>query len=247
MGFQKTIAILAACVGLLGGCASMNRMVPSMPAPEEPPPAQLALVSTLGNGPPDWRTGDTWTYSDGYKTKVASVANDGLATLKRLDHPGFWTKRKLLFKQASKSSESVTRKVIFRSTDPAQLFPLALGKTVKYTREYMADVGDKEYLRVHETSWTVEGQETIEVPAGTFETWVLVWRSKSLKSDWTGYERWWYNPAIKHYVRMEYRYGKAPAGSRVLTRYKVCGAAGDPCEEMGAKVVQDVAVQVQQQ
>jgi hypothetical protein len=188
---------------------------------------QVALVETLPGAPPSWNMGDSWEYSDGYKVRVTDVDGDGVATLSRVDKTNLWTKRRMIFKQAEQSSDKVIRKVIFRSQDPASLFPLALGKSVKYTREYLADSGDKEYLRAHKSSWTVEGQETIEVPAGTFDTWVLIWRTESMKSEWTGYERWWYNAQVKHYVRMEYRYGEHPPGSRVLTKYNVC--TGSAC------------------
>ena len=65
---------------------------------------------------------------------------------------------------------------------------------------------------VHASSWTVEGRETITVPAGTFDCWLIVWRTRSLRSDWTGFERWWYSPQAQNYVRMEYKYGAEPLG-----------------------------------
>jgi hypothetical protein len=43
-------------------------------------------------------------------------------------------------------------------------------------------------------------------------------RARSLTDDWTGFERWWYSPQVKNYVRMEYQYGSV-TGSRVLTHY----------------------------
>jgi hypothetical protein len=74
---------------------------------------------------------------------------------------------------------------------------------------------------VHASSWSVEGRETITVPAGTFDCWIIVWRSRSLRSDWTGFERWWYSPQAQNYVRMEYKYGPDSEGSRVLMRYQI--------------------------
>ena len=41
-------------------------------------------------------------------------------------------------------------------------------------------------------------------------------RSRNAATNWTGFERWWYSPEVRHYVRMEYRYGKHPVSSRVL-------------------------------
>jgi hypothetical protein len=80
---------------------------------------------------------------------------------------------------------------------------------------------------VHASSWSVEGRETITVPAGTFDCWLIVWRSRSLRSDWTGFERWWYSPQAQNYVRMEYKYGPDAEGSRVLMRYQIGGQSAD--------------------
>ena len=223
MRFNRAAMILAVCGFGMGACALPSAQKAAVVAPHPAPQAQLVLSDTLDSGPPQWAVGDFWEYSDGYKVVVDEVRG-GTAKLNRMDRTGLWTKRKSIFKQASKSSK-IRRNVIFRSTDPNQLFPLALGKSVKFSREYTVDSGDKEVLRVHRTGWSVEGQETIEVPAGTFETWVLAWRTQSVKSEWQGYERWWYNPQIKHYVRMEYQYGDTPPASRVLTRYNVCNTA----------------------
>jgi hypothetical protein len=46
-----------------------------------------------------------------------------------------------------------------------------------------------------------------------------VWRARSLKSNWTGFERWWYSPEVQQYVRLEYKYGAGETASRVLMRY----------------------------
>lgn len=162
---------------------------------------------------PSWRMGDYWEYSDGYGLQV--VETDGkVATLKRTDRPDDWVKRDGLFKIDS-MDDGVQRKVIYRSPDPSALFPLVIGKNVSFVREYLAD----KKLHVHKTSWAVLGRETIEVPAGKFDCWVLEWSTRSQKSNWSGYEKWWYSPEVRNYVRMEYRYGKVPDSSRVLVKY----------------------------
>jgi hypothetical protein len=50
---------------------------------------------------------------------------------------------------------------------------------------------------------------------------VIVWRTRSLRSDWTGFERWWYSPDVQNYVRMEFKYGSEADGSRVLMNYRL--------------------------
>ena len=75
-------------------------------------------------------------------------------------------------------------------------------------------------------SWTVEGRDTVNVPAGQFDCVILVMRARSLSGDWTGYERWWFSPQAQNYVRMEYRYGPDAEGSRVLTTYNLAAGSG---------------------
>jgi hypothetical protein len=170
-------------------------------------------MEVISSAAPIWVPGDTWRYSDGYDLGVSTVMGND-TTFKRLDMPDDWMVRRSLFKMRSKQGD-ILREVVYRTKDPEELFPLAIGKQVVFLEEYLRA---GELIR-RNTSWTVEGQETIQVPAGTFYCWVLVMRTRSLQSNWVGSERWWYSPDVKHYVRLEYRYGTEPAGARVLRSY----------------------------
>ncbi|MBF0459886.1 MAG: hypothetical protein HQL87_00670 [Magnetococcales bacterium] len=206
--FSWTVRL--ALLGVLGGCAV------SGPAVQDPVVTTQELAAPARDFAqfPPWQLGSTWEYSDGYTLQVTET--DGrTATLKRTDRSSDWFKREGFFKMDSQE-EGVRRQVVYQSPNPATLFPLAMGKTVSFAREYLID----KKLYVHQTSWSVVGRETIEVPAGKFDCWVLVWNTRSQKSNWSGYEKWWYSPEVGNYVRLEYRYGKAPDSSRVLMRYK---------------------------
>lgn len=166
---------------------------------------------------PVWTKGDSWIWSDGYGLEVTETNPDGLTTFFRTDVRGCWYKRQGIFKQ-EEQSPTTHRKVIFRSNDVEKaIFPLEKGNSSVFQREFIANG----QLRVHRTSWIVEQRETVTVPAGTFDCWVLTMRTRGVESGWTGYEKWWYSPAVKNYVRLEYRYGDAPTGVRVLSTYKV--------------------------
>ncbi|CAK0755778.1 conserved hypothetical protein [Gammaproteobacteria bacterium] len=182
---------------------------------ETHPSAVTESLEMPASAVPTWKIGDTWHYSDGYGLKVSTIQGED-TTFQRLDTPNDWLMRRGLFKVRSKQGDTY-REVVYRTKDPAELFPLVVGKQVVFSEEYLR-AGE---LVRHNTSWTVEGQETIQVPAGTFNCWVLVMRTRGVQSDWTGSERWWYNPEVKHYVRLEYRYGTEPAGARVLMDYNV--------------------------
>lgn len=207
------LAILPACQ-----TASVRPAPDTAKAPEknQPVPTQSAVNQPpLTNTPPRYRVGDQWQWSDGYGLKVTQVNGD-IATMQRTDAPDQWQKRQTLFKIESQSQD-VHRQRIYTDRDPAQLFPLESGKTVVFRREYLAN----KQLRTHRTSWRVDGRERITVPAGTFLCWILSRRSRSLGSEWTSYERWWYCPQIKNYARLEYQYGEQASGSRVLMTYKL--------------------------
>jgi hypothetical protein len=167
---------------------------------------------------PLWRVGDQWQYSDGYALQVSETAGP-VAKFERLDAPDQWFIADGFFRNKSHSG-SATREVVFRSETLDQLnqfYGAPIGQPIVFIREYLKD---KELVR-HQDSWVVEGKERISVPAGTFDTFVIVMRTRSLTSDWTGYERWWYAPAVRNYVRMEYKYGQFPDGSRVLQSFRL--------------------------
>lgn len=165
--------------------------------------------------PPQWAVGDTWRYSDGYGMRVVETRGDA-AKFQRLDDPSQWFVMRGVFREETKSRAAL-RNVVFRSEDPMALFTAPPGRPVVFVREYARNGVTVR----HRTSWTVEGRETITVPAGTFDTVVLVMRTRSLTGNWVGYERWWYSPAIRNYVRLEYKYGEAPESSRVLVSHEV--------------------------
>lgn len=168
---------------------------------------------------PDWSAGSEWHYSDGYAVKVASVSPKG-TLFQRLDAPGQSFMRDGFIRTDS-TSATATRKAIYRTVPDNAGQSLSAAKPLTFQREYL----NNGKLMVHASSWTVEGRETITVPAGTFDCWVIVWRTRSLRSDWTGFERWWYSPDAQNYVRMEFKYGSEADGSRVLMSYRLAAAS----------------------
>ncbi|MGN7610458.1 hypothetical protein ACQZV8_00045 [Magnetococcales bacterium HHB-1] len=225
----QTIVGLLAVIGLLAGCGHQNKI-----APYQGKAVSSPQRASQGLQPPIWRKGEWWEYSDGYTLKVdQNHPKKGETTFKRYyvdqhadeSNPSDavisngWVRKKAFFRAASKSERGgkiTHRRVVYRSEDPMSLFPLKTGTRLRFIREFWTN----KTFRVHETSWYVKAQDDIEVPAGQFkQCWVLVWKSESAQSEWTGYEKMWYCPGVKNYVRMEYKYGANPPGSRVLMRY----------------------------
>ena len=224
--FQKFIQIAAfAALGILIGCSSAETDPPQIAT--SGPPATGEKASRLDGAKseavvhaPKWFVGSEWKYSDGYGLKVTKVDGD-VTAFSRTDIPNRWLSRRGFFREASQSGTAL-RQVVYRTVKPEAGKTLTPGRPLVFHREYVSN----RTLRVHATSWTVEGRERIVVPAGEFDTWLLVMRTRSLKTDWTGYERWWYSPKAQNYVRMEYKYGNGPESSRVLISFSLAGDLG---------------------
>lgn len=87
----------------------------------------------------------------------------------------------------------------------AQLFPLQIGKAVSFTRRW---AGQAWRDRIE-----VIGTERVSVPAGTFDTFVLLRVSEQLDSDWRAEQRTWYAPALGWVVKFE-GYNNKGSGER---------------------------------
>ncbi len=121
------------------------------------------------------------------------------------------------FLREDAQSATNLRKVVFEGVPSGAGQVLSSSGPLTYRREFMSSG----VQRTHATSWTVEGRETVKVPAGEFDCIILVMRTRNVEDGWTGFERWWFSPKVQNFVRMEYRYGSDPSGSRVLTRYRL--------------------------
>ncbi len=178
-----------------------------------------AELSPLQVSAPEWPVGARWLYDDGYGLVVEN-AGPGGARLRRLDDPGQWQVRRGFLRDSSQSVRTF-RKLLYRSIDAERARILHRDRPLVFTREYTAN-GTR---RVHATSWRYEGRQRISVPAGDFDTQIVVMRTRNRATGWTGFERWWYSPRVGSYVRLEYRYGAMPVQSRVLVDYSLPAAA----------------------
>lgn len=86
-----------------------------------------------------------------------------------------------------------------------QLFPLEAGKAVSFTRRW---AGQAWRDRIE-----VTGTERVSVPAGTFDTFVLLRVSEQVDSDWRAEQRTWYAPALGWVVKFE-GYNNQGSGER---------------------------------
>ncbi|HEY9549397.1 MAG TPA: hypothetical protein VIR45_07840, partial [Kiloniellaceae bacterium] len=86
-----------------------------------------------------------------------------------------------------------------------RLFPLQIGKAVSFTRRW---AGEAWRDRIE-----VLDRERITVPAGTFDTFVLLRVSEQVNGDWRAEQRTWYAPELGWVVKFE-GYNNKGAGER---------------------------------
>jgi len=153
---------------------------------------------------PVWRVGDEWEYA--YRspsdsgTFVWSV--NRIETLDGVEHYVIKSGTRDIFFRVSDLASSLERvdRVVAVRNSPSRLsyaWPLTAGKTweQRFREERPADRQTTD----RNTLWTVEADETVTVPAGTFWTLKIVWRNRTTSA--LLYEMW-YAPQVKQWVKI---------------------------------------------
>jgi hypothetical protein len=175
-------------------------------APTIPTSAPPAAAPSLNGMPeaPVWKHGTEWTYRHGGPggsgTSVWSVAReeavDGVPhyVLKSGAHETFYRKSDRAF-----SRETVDGVVVIKDTPSRLLYkwPMSVRQTWEQT---LSEERPKDRLKSERVDTvTVEGEETVTVPAGTFKTFKIVCRNK--KTGTIRYEMW-YSPEVGQWVKL---------------------------------------------
>lgn len=88
------------------------------------------------------------------------------------------------------------------------LLPLQVGKAVHLTRAGLADRG-------WQANISVEKYETVEVPVGRLNCFVLLWTEPSGQGRWE--RRWWYCPSLEYAAKYAAKFEVVGASGRALT------------------------------
>jgi hypothetical protein len=178
--------------------------------PPRPPSLKIALAKTPPPGalvvpqPPAWSKGDEWRFSiespAGRQTYTRRVDReetlDGVAhyVIKSGTRETFYRKSDLASVQEIQNGV-----VVARSTPPRlyYVWPLAVGATWEQTYHFERPKDGKSFDTTY--SGSVEGEETLTVPAGTFRTLRVVYRNKP---DGTINWEQWYAPEARMWVRL---------------------------------------------
>jgi len=153
---------------------------------------------------PVWRVGDEWQYA--YKSPSDSgtyvwVVNR-VETVDGVDHYVVKGGTREIFYRVSdlaSSLERVDRVVVLRDT-PARLmyaWPLTVGKSWEESHRQERPVDRATIDR--KSQWTVEADETVTVPAGTFRTFRIRWKNANTGATVTDM---WYAPDVKQWVKI---------------------------------------------
>ncbi len=172
-------------------------------ASTEPVPAAAARGPVLA---PVWRAGDEWAYRweapNGLGTFVWEV--DGVEPIGGVPHYVIKTGTRRIYYRVNDlgfTREELDGKIV-REITPSTwrfaAFPLTVGAswTMKYHEDRPVDRQSEEIER----RCTVEAEEVLRVPAGTFSTFRISCRN--LRND-TWLVTFWYSPQVKHLVREE--------------------------------------------
>lgn len=175
-----------------------------------PPPVAVgstAAVASAPSGPattPVWQVGDEWQYA----YKGPSDSGSFVWSVNRIESvdgvPHYVIRagtREIFYRISDLPTgfERVDGVVVSRDTPPRLSFawPLAVGKTweQRYRQERPVDrsTTDRDCL------YTVDAEETVTVPAGTFRTLKIIWRNKNTNALF--YEMW-YAPDVKQWVKI---------------------------------------------
>lgn len=153
---------------------------------------------------PVWKVGDEWEYA--YKSPsdsgsyISSV--DHLEMLDGTQHYVVKSGKREIFYRVSDLASSLERLdgVVALRHMPARMsysWPLTVGKVWDQdTREEWP--ADRRTTN-RKNTWTVEGEETVAVPAGTFRTLKIVWRNRNTSAV---FSEMWYSPAAKQWVKI---------------------------------------------
>jgi hypothetical protein len=225
---RNILYVLVALTALnMIGCASSR----SAPLQDTPPKVAVESKGDLASAPsgpamvPVWQVGDEWQYA--YKspsvswTYVASV--NRVESVDGVPHYVVNSGNQEVFYRVSDLAFSLVREdgvVVSRDKPPWLLYawPLAVGKS--WEQNFVEERPVDRQTMNRDTLDTVDAEETITVPAGTFRTLKIVGRNRNTNA--LTYEGW-YAPDVKTFVRTR-TVLKNGIGERELLAFKLASA-----------------------
>ena len=147
---------------------------------------------------PDLRAGDFFTFDDDITHTVSSVGEDRIYW-----HIGntfkYETSRSIVFPWLKWSTETTSWETVVEN-DIGDLWPLTVGNSERYTlrNRLKSETGDQEYTETYDC-W-IPGTETVTVPAGTFDTFVVACH-RFIEGAYFMTSIWYYAPKAGNVVK----------------------------------------------
>jgi hypothetical protein len=205
---RRALAVVAAA-GVVAACQTATEGLESLKATLTS--ANLAYVETRSGGPalppaplPEYGVGDAFAFDNNRVHTVAAIdgatinwdagADFRYATLRNFALPRLsWS-----WQRNDGTTSSGTAK---SDVPPEALWPLKVGNRTAYSSSDTYRDGDgKPSSHLQWWKCWVAGTETVEVPAGRFDTFEIVC-DRQYDGNWAQRSRWYYAPAAGHYVR----------------------------------------------
>ncbi len=186
------VVFLTALAALQSGCAAGG------PAATSGAPAARSIPTSLP-GPPEWKTGDRWNFSwtSGTESGTKTLEIVGVREVNQVryyvvrlgdtDYLTYYT-RELHWAAAVRESRVEARMV---PAQPSYVWPLEVGHTWAHQGTFEELNGKTSYS----DRFRVVAVETVEVPAGRFETLKVV-----RETDGRDFDEYWYAPAVRWHV-----------------------------------------------
>ena len=172
--------------------------------------------------PPVWSVGDEWRFSRSTTAGRRSAFRWRVAREQVVDDVAYYVmqsgSREIFYRKSdlSHSHDDLSGTLDLRNTPPRFHFiwPLAVGASWAQTYRYERPAAQLNYATSY--TGTVEAEETITVPAGTFRTLKVVQRG----SKNTVFDERWYAPDVRMWARLRFPDGDDGEETRELLEFK---------------------------
>ncbi|UCH74924.1 MAG: peptidoglycan-binding protein [Rhodospirillales bacterium] len=176
---------------------------PAAAASEQRQPVNDVYSADYGDIQPIYNLGDAFVWSSGHVDTVLRVGAENVVW-RSSDGTGHTAFRSFALPPLEWQTESTegTSKI---DVEPPAIWPLKIGDEIEFEVESQSrKLNEEEVREVFETWRCARGNDnTIDVPAGRFETVVVTCsRDPTPPGSWRK-RVWYYAPAVRHYVRRD--------------------------------------------
>ena len=172
-------------------------------AAKQPLPANDIFSAEYGDTQPIYTLGDAFVWSSGHVDRVARVGADNVVW-RSTDGTGYTAFRSFAAPPVEWQTES-TEGASKMGLGPLEIWPLDAGAKIEFEVSSTSRKQGQETVSEATETWRCSRvrDETIDVPAGRFETFVVTCvRTPAPNGSWRK-RVWYYAPAVRHFVRRD--------------------------------------------